>query len=393
MLHVRAVLGRLDEARYSGRTVERLPIHSSEAAKARMRRRTDAGTDVAIELPRGTYLQHGAVLADDGKRIVVVERTPEEAAVVSFSPALDREELLGAAVSLGHAFGNQHVPLDVAAGEVRVPVTTSREVVLATIRSLDLPDVEVRFDSVPLALARPAGIAAHGEKPMTAGFLGALQLADSALPIGRFVHSNGLEALLQDDAAAGEETIADIVRVFVTECVAPLDGVVLAHAHRATDAGSVERLVELDLLLETFKTTPAARLASTSCGHRLVALAPLLVDSPTVAELSRLVAGRRTPGNLAVVDGAVACALGVDREAAVLIELRGAAAGLFSAAVRLGRLSALRAQGALRGLEPPLHTAAAEALRAPIDLLRAAAPELEIYALRHRRADARLFMT
>jgi urease accessory protein len=228
---------------------------------------------------------------------------------------------------------------------------------------------------------------------MTAGFLAALQLADSALPIGRFVHSNGLEALLRADADAGEDTIADIVRVFVTECVAPLDGVVLAHAHRATGEGDVERLVQLDRLLETFKTTPAARLASTSCGHRLVALAPLLVDSPELEELARLIAGRRTPGNLAVVEGAVARALGVDCEAAVLIELRGAATGLFSAAVRLGRLSALRAQGALRSLEPLLRTAAEGALRASTDFLRAAAPELEIYALRHWRADARLFMT
>jgi urease accessory protein len=163
MLRVRTVLGQLDEARYSGRTVERLSLDSGEAAKARLRRRTDAGTDVAIDLPRGTYLRHGAVLADDGERIVVVERTPEEAAVVRFPPSLDRDELVEAAVRLGHAFGNQHVPVDVGAGEVRVPVTTSREVVLTTIRSLELPGVEVRFDSVPLALSRPVGVTAHGE--------------------------------------------------------------------------------------------------------------------------------------------------------------------------------------------------------------------------------------
>jgi urease accessory protein len=66
-----------------------------------------------------------------------------------------------------------------------------------------------------------------------AGFLAALQLADSALPIGRFVHSHGLEAWLRTHPDATPETLAELVEAFVSESVATLDGVVLAHAHRA----------------------------------------------------------------------------------------------------------------------------------------------------------------
>src|SRR4030088_1611446 len=105
MLSVGQILGHRDDPSFRGRRVEPLRVDSTEAAKRILRRTTDAGTDVAISLPRGSYLADGAVLADDGERIVVVERVPEAAVVVSFSPSLSRAQLIEAAARVGHAFG------------------------------------------------------------------------------------------------------------------------------------------------------------------------------------------------------------------------------------------------------------------------------------------------
>ncbi len=165
MLRVEALLGDVTESRFAGRRVERLLVDSSEAMKPRLRRNTDAGTDVAVDLPRGSYLRHGAVLADDGERIVVVERKPEEAAVVRLSPLLSRVELLPEAVRLGHAFGNQHVPIEVEGDEVRIPITTSREIVAETLQALGLRGASLAFEEVALgcerALTPPAHV--HGD--------------------------------------------------------------------------------------------------------------------------------------------------------------------------------------------------------------------------------------
>jgi urease accessory protein len=152
MLLAREILGDAGEPRFAGRRVERLRVDSAAAARRRLRATSDAGTDVAVDLERGAYLRDGAVLFDDGERIVVVERAPEEALVIRLAPGPD---LLARAVRLGHAFGNQHVPVEVEGDEIRVPITTSREIAEQTVRALGLDGVELTFAEVPLGRERP----------------------------------------------------------------------------------------------------------------------------------------------------------------------------------------------------------------------------------------------
>jgi urease accessory protein len=225
---------------------------------------------------------------------------------------------------------------------------------------------------------------------MSGSLLATLQLADSTLPIGRFVHSHGVEAWLRAHREASEEELTALASSAVCEGFAPLDGAALAHAHRARKTAS---LLELDALLTARKLGPPARAASQACGRQLAALAVQLTSNPLVAELAAHVRSHESDGNLAVVQGALARALGLPIRDAVLVELRAAAAGLLSAAVRLGRLTPTRAQVVLLQAAPTVERATDAALELQLDDLRSGAFELELYALVHRRADARFFST
>ena len=160
MLLVNELSDRSEDELDPSRLVERVAVAANDAAKRRQRLTTDAGTEIAIDLPRGTFLRHNAVLVDDGQRAIVVERTPEEVLRLRIANALPAGDRVAAALRLGHAFGNQHVPVEIADGEVRVPITTSREVAERTVRALGLTGIEIDFAEVRLAADRP--LVGHG---------------------------------------------------------------------------------------------------------------------------------------------------------------------------------------------------------------------------------------
>jgi len=155
MLVVDKIIGDVEEPRFAERRTEYLLVDSVEASKRRFRSHTDAGTDIAIDLKRGSYLRHGAVLYDYGEKIIAVERKPEEAMVVRLSAELEASERLARAVRIAHAFGNQHVPLEIEGEEIRIPITTSREIAAETARETGVIDEELHFGKVQLGLKHP----------------------------------------------------------------------------------------------------------------------------------------------------------------------------------------------------------------------------------------------
>ena len=96
-------------------------------------------------------------------RIVVVIRPPEPALVIRIAPTTDHRTTLQMAALIGHAFGNQHVPLEVLGNEIRLPVTTSESVMRGTLEQLHLHDLSFDFESIRLGPRGPlTSGAGHG---------------------------------------------------------------------------------------------------------------------------------------------------------------------------------------------------------------------------------------
>jgi urease accessory protein len=157
-VYVTHVLGRLDEPRFAGRRVVEVPVAWDEASRRRLRRSAADGTDVAIDLADGDYLADGAVLFDNGEGVLAISRRSEPALLVRLDPALPPELLVEQALRVGHAFGNQHVPVDVEDGVIRVPLTTSEAIACATVEGLGLAGASLEVADVALGRHGPLSV-------------------------------------------------------------------------------------------------------------------------------------------------------------------------------------------------------------------------------------------
>jgi urease accessory protein len=96
-------------------------------------------------------------------------------------------------------------------------------------------------------------------------------------------------------------------------------------------------------------------------------------------------------GHIAVMQGAVWQAMGLDEKLVQLASAYGVASGVTAAAVRLGAIGALEGQKVLRGCLALIEAVVTQPV--PNDAgLSSFVPFLEIAAARHARADLRLFV-
>src|SRR4051794_31947401 len=96
-----------------------------------------------------------------------------------------------------------------------------------------------------------------------------LQLGDSALPIGGYSHSGGLEAAVARGTVRDAAGLERWVRSWLEHSVAPFEGVVVAEACRAAARDDWPRVLDANDLLAVGITPPTLRHASRDMGEQL----------------------------------------------------------------------------------------------------------------------------
>lgn len=221
-----------------------------------------------------------------------------------------------------------------------------------------------------------------------AAFLAGLRLADSFLPVGSFTASYGIEQYIADDRIDDADSLRSTLAAYLSRVVGPCETIAVAHAHRASAEGDVDRLRTVDERLQAVTLPREFRESSTRAGS---GLADLLVseDHPYADALE---AGT-VPGNYAVVFGIVAESAGLGALEAALAQGYAFLTGLLGAAQRLGRFGHSEIQAILGELLAELETVCARYVDAPLSSMGAFAPLAEVMGARHERAQRRLFMS
>ncbi len=153
MILIENILGNRHDADWSLRlqalTPDTLALDQWEAQKNRLRKKTAAGVEVAIALPRQNHLQNGDVLFFDEAtgQAIVAAITLKDVLVIELegTAVLPAELVARTCFELGHALGNQHWPAVVKGTRVYVPLTVDRKVMDSVMRTHHFEHIRYQF--------------------------------------------------------------------------------------------------------------------------------------------------------------------------------------------------------------------------------------------------------
>jgi urease accessory protein len=164
-----------------------------------------------------------------------------------------------------------------------------------------------------------------------------LQLGDSALPIGGYSHSWGLEAAIDDGQVHDPASLETWVRLWLRHGIGPLDGVLVAASCGSAQQKSWSALAWLNTLLWAGSAPTTLRHASRDLGEQLLGLAAAWPRAEaSVMRMRAAMAEISETGQWhhAIVFGTLAAAAGARPVDAVAVYLHQAALGCIGAGVR-----------------------------------------------------------
>jgi len=139
MIHIHKIIGNIhsnsdlnDKYQEMIKTglVEKIEITRLESDRARIRKISDKGTDLALTLIPGYHINNGDVVMLTEEKMVIANRTPENVAMISLKGLMSQDQLFETAIKIGHTIGNMHRPIKVVSDKIYFPVQSKSEVEL-----------------------------------------------------------------------------------------------------------------------------------------------------------------------------------------------------------------------------------------------------------------------
>ena len=122
MLNINSILGNIfKDTNLEYASFEKLIISRIDLEKRILRKKTNLGTDVGINLNSSTKLQHGDIIGNHETKIIV-EQMPEK--IISVKLKENDEKI---AILLGHIIGNRHRPIAIKDKMILFPIQEDSE--------------------------------------------------------------------------------------------------------------------------------------------------------------------------------------------------------------------------------------------------------------------------
>lgn len=218
--------------------------------------------------------------------------------------------------------------------------------------------------------------------------LATLWQSDTAFPSGGFAFSNGIEGAAALDGPLDGPRLDTILAFTLRHRWASADRRAVLHAFHAD---SIERLATIDQAYEAATLPEPLRAGSRRNGAAFLT-AHARLKTQGAAELRAATMRGQCLGHLAVTQGWIWQHCGLDQDSAVAASAYTAVAAMVNAAVRLGTVGAIEAQGVLARTFPIITKLAAAPFDPSEDLaFPSTTPWLDIATMRQARSNLRLF--
>ncbi len=219
-----------------------------------------------------------------------------------------------------------------------------------------------------------------------------LQLGDSALPIGGYSHSWGLEAAIARNSVSDPASLEQWILCWLELTFTPCEGVVAAAVTRAALCEQWDEVVRGNILLAASLTAPTLRHASRDLGEQLLALAGVWPwAAASTVRLRNENATTPGPWHHATVFGVLAAAAGATPHEALAVFLHQATLGVISAGVRGIPIGHTHGQQLLARLHERIAHLAQTFAERTLDEAGSFSPAYEVLCDEQTRLYTRLF--
>jgi len=209
-----------------------------------------------------------------------------------------------------------------------------------------------------------------------------------SFPVGGFSYSSGIEWAVEAGDIKDAASLQDWLAAMLTDGSGFCDGVFLAQAHRAVEAGDRAALRDIAALGAAFVPSRERQLETTAQGRAFIEIAR---SAWNCAGLDPAVAACDGAIVYPVAVGIVSAAHAIPLAPSLHAFLHALVSNWISAGARLVPLGQTDSQRVLAALEPVVAATATRAMAASLDDLGSATFRADLASLRHETQYTRLF--
>lgn len=221
-----------------------------------------------------------------------------------------------------------------------------------------------------------------------------LQLGDSALPIGGYSHSWGLEAALACRLVTDAASLEHWIRLWLRHALGPCEGIVAAASCQAAKQRDWKTVRQANDLLGASLAPPTIRHASRDMGEQLLSLAevwPWAAQSVAALRECTITSLNPTEWHHAPVFATLAAAAGSAPAEALAVYLHQAALGVIGAGVRAIPIGHTHGQQILAHLHGEIESLAGALAERGLETAGSFCPAYEVLCHAQSHLYTRLF--